>query len=97
MADLVIPDPEFLTENITDEDEFIILATDGLWDVINRHEAVKRIRFTSNHLISSYYCRASLAQGKLPQQICDELSDLAIRLGSSDNVTIIIVQFIHDH
>lgn len=41
--------------------------------------------------------RASLADGKSPQQICDELSDLAIRLGSSDNVTIIIVQFVHEN
>jgi serine/threonine protein phosphatase PrpC len=36
-----------------------------------------------------------LELGKTPQEISEELSDLAIRLGSSDNVTIVIVQFHH--
>lgn len=38
-----------------------------------------------------------LAKGRTPNDICEELSDLAIRLGSSDNVTIVIVQFLHDN
>jgi hypothetical protein len=40
--------------------------------------------------------RQLLDQGESPEKIAEELSDLAIRLGSSDNVTIVIVQFLHD-
>ncbi len=32
---------------------------------------------------------------KTPNQVSEELCDLSIRLGSSDNVTIVIVKFVH--
>lgn len=83
LADLVIPDPEFISMDLTEQDEFIILASDGLWDVVKRHEAVNRVKDL-------------IEKGKTPNEICEELSALAIRLGSSDNVTIVIVQFVHD-
>ena len=35
-------------------------------------------------------------EGKTPSEVAEHLSDLAIKLGSSDNVTIVIVRFIHD-
>jgi serine/threonine protein phosphatase PrpC len=42
--DLVIPDPEFQTRLLNKDDEFLILASDGLWDVVSPSEAVKHIR-----------------------------------------------------
>ena len=43
-ADLVIPDPECQSHPITSDDEFIILATDGIWDVVSPEEAVKLVQ-----------------------------------------------------
>jgi len=43
-ADLVIPVPELVTAQLTPNDEFLILASDGLWDVVSSTEAVARTR-----------------------------------------------------
>lgn len=83
MADLVIPTPEIEVHNITREDEFILLASDGLWDVISTAEAVK-------------IARQALGEDRSPSTCCEELCELALKLGSSDNVTIVLVQFVHN-
>ena len=80
--DLVLPEPECKSHNLGEGDEFMILASDGLWDVVSPEEAVKR-------------AQDAFAQGKSPTQVSEELCDLALRLGSSDNVTIVIVKFYH--
>lgn len=81
-ADLVIPQPEFMSVDLTNKDEFLIIASDGLWDVLTPEEAVIRTKELLN-------------LGKSTTIICEELADLALKLGSSDNVTIVLVQFIH--
>jgi serine/threonine protein phosphatase PrpC len=81
-ADLVIPQPEFKSVELTKKDEFLIIASDGLWDVLTPKEAVIKTKELLN-------------LGKSTTIICEELVGLAIKLGSSDNVTIVIVQFHH--
>lgn len=44
MADLVIPEPECIMHEIQPQDEFLVLASDGLWDVVSTSEAVKIIQ-----------------------------------------------------
>jgi serine/threonine protein phosphatase PrpC len=78
----VIPIPECRSVELTPIHEFLIIASDGLWDVLNSAEAVSIVR-------------TSLAAGKTPTTASEELCELALKLGSSDNVTIIIVQFTH--
>jgi len=82
MADLVVPIPDIKSVDITSNDEFFILASDGLWDVISGTESVKIVR-------------AAFAKGISPTEAAEELCDLALKLGSSDNVTIVIVKFNH--
>ena len=81
-ADLVIPVPEFVVLPIVPTDEFVVLASDGLWDVISDDDVIQ-------------IARNKLAEGKSPSLVAEELCELALRLGSSDNVTIVIVQFSH--
>ena len=43
-ADLVIPVPEVRSKLLTPDDEFLLLASDGLWDVVSGAEAVNRTK-----------------------------------------------------
>ncbi len=80
LADLIIPNPEFISVDLTENHEFLIMACDGLWDVLTKEEAVKRVR--------SY-----VMEGKSLNKAAEDLCDFALRCGSGDNVTAIIVQF----
>lgn len=81
-ADPVIPDPEFVVVDLTTHDEFVILASDGLWDVVSEQDAVNTTRVAINKGVSMSHA-------------AEELCDLALRMGSSDNVTVVIVRFVH--
>lgn len=43
-GDLLIPDPEFRSKELTRDDEFLILASDGLWDVVTPAEACLQVK-----------------------------------------------------
>ncbi|OQR86835.1 protein phosphatase 1E [Achlya hypogyna] len=77
-AALLIPDPEFQEYEITPEMEFVVLACDGLWDTIDNQEAVDIVR-------------AKLRAGWTMEDISYHLAELAIRSGSMDNVTVVVV------
>ncbi|KAL8151066.1 hypothetical protein V2J09_020874 [Rumex salicifolius] len=50
----VISEPEFTHRSITENDQFIVLATDGIWDVLSNKEVVK--------IVSSAPSRSSAAK-----------------------------------
>ena len=80
-ADLVVPDPEVKVFDLSKSDEFFIIASDGLWDVVGPEDAVVKTR-------------SSLRAGKTPYEAAEDLCDLALKLGSSDNVTVVIVMLL---
>ena len=71
-------DPEIEKTRLTEEDEFLILACDGLWDVFSSQNAVDM-------------ARASLRQHNDPTNTARELASEALRRHSSDNVSVVIV------
>lgn len=74
-------DPYVRSEDITSDDEFLILASDGLWDVVNNEEAVQLVRecFQNQH--------------NTPQKAAELLSDTALHRGSNDNISSVIIKF----
>lgn len=42
--DLLIADPEFAETEIEEGDQFLLMACDGLWDVLGKSEAVSRAK-----------------------------------------------------
>jgi serine/threonine protein phosphatase PrpC len=62
-------------------DEFLVLACDGLWDVLDPDEAV---RVTRGLLFEKKWSAEKAAE---------RLAELAIHLGSADNVTVIVIRF----
>ena len=69
-----------LLHEIKKEDEFIIIASDGLWDVVSNQQAVN-------------YARNQIAGGIPLATISKNIVNKAIALGSVDNVSAIVVCF----
>ena len=43
----VVADPDILEEELSSDDHLLILATDGLWDVVSNQDAIMMIRVRS--------------------------------------------------
>jgi len=70
----VIADPELNEIILVPDDQFIIVASDGLWDVITNQEAVDTVRKCSDK-----------------SQAALMLVNRAMKLGSNDNITVLVV------
>mmetsp|Transcript_19386 Transcript_19386/g.40281 ORF Transcript_19386/g.40281 Transcript_19386/m.40281 type:complete len:390 (+) Transcript_19386:88-1257(+) len=67
---------------LTDGD-FLIVACDGLWDVMEDHEAVNLVRkFTAENPSRSKKCSK--------QEVASFLIEEALRRGSTDNITVVV-------
>ena len=76
---LVVAEPEVQVCALEPSDEFLLLACDGLFDVMTNQEAVD-------------LARAELGKHGDPQRVAEVLSKTAIEdLGSRDNVSIMLV------
>ena len=79
-GDLLTAEPEVMVADLGPERSFVVLATDGVWDVLDIEEAVRVVD-------------TLLKDGKTPQECCAKLVDRALRMGSGDNVTALVVEF----
>ncbi|XP_074498204.1 protein phosphatase, Mg2+/Mn2+ dependent, 1Na (putative) [Sebastes fasciatus] len=77
---LVSPEPEVYELERTPEDEFLILACDGVWDAIGNEELCA-------------FVRSRLRVCNDLREICTQVIDLCLYKGSLDNMSIIIVCF----
>uniref|UniRef100_U5GTQ8 PPM-type phosphatase domain-containing protein n=1 Tax=Populus trichocarpa TaxID=3694 RepID=U5GTQ8_POPTR len=77
------------------DDECLILASDGLWDVITNEEAceVARPRILLWHKKNGVASLFERGKGTDPaaQAAADYLSMLALQKGSKDNISVIVV------
>jgi len=78
--DSVCPTPEISEVELHESDEFLLIASDGLWDVMTSQDAVE---FVIN----------KQKEGKRSKEICSLLVEKAIQLKSTDNVTVVLVGF----
>ena len=79
--------PDIIRHRVTKDDKFMILACDGLWDVFDNQEAV-------NAVLSHCY---DIKSGKLKMNkknnVALHLYEMAMKKGSTDNITILVVFF----
>ncbi|KAI3894961.1 hypothetical protein MKW92_050458 [Papaver armeniacum] len=91
----IIPDPEVKFVPRTKEDECLILASDGLWDVLTNEEVcdVARRRILLWHKKNGVTPLPERGIGVDPaaQAAAECLSKLAIQKGSKDNISVVIV------
>lgn len=69
-------------------DKFLIIACDGLWDVLQNQEVV-------DFVLSKYNKNTVNIKTKSENNIAYKLSELAINKGSQDNITIIVIFFVN--
>ncbi|CAA0829317.1 Protein phosphatase 2C 7 [Striga hermonthica] len=91
----VIADPELMIVPRTKEDECLILASDGLWDVMTNEEAcdLARKRILLWHKKNGPTLPQERGHGVDPaaQDAADYLSRFALQRGSRDNISVIVV------
>ena len=95
MKPWIIPDPEVMIVPRARDDELLILASDGLWDVMTNEEAceVARRRILLWHKKNGVDPLAERGTGVDPaaQEAASYLSTLALQKGSKDNISVILV------
>ena len=86
---IISPEPEIVVRDVTESLQFIVLACDGIWDVLSNQEVAD-------------FIIARLAKGLEPEIICEELMTRCLASDSSmgglgcDNMTVILICFIHN-
>ncbi|KAI6234993.1 hypothetical protein M3Y95_00004500 [Aphelenchoides besseyi] len=81
--------PDVIEMELTDDHEFIVLACDGIWDVLSNQQVVD-------------YCRDRLAHGATPETVCEEVVDRCLAPDCElsgvgcDNMTIVLVCLTRD-
>lgn len=77
----VVPNPDFIIyPRRKKEDEFMILACDGVWDVVSNDQC-------------GSFVQSLLDEGESLSSICEETIDTCLDKNSRDNMTIVIVAF----
>ncbi|XP_076904760.1 protein phosphatase 2C 37-like [Bidens hawaiensis] len=96
----VIPEPEVTITERTTEDECLIIASDGLWDVVSNDVAcsVARMCLSAHKVPSPPRSPGSVlnvARGESSDKACSDasilLTKLALARHSSDNVSVLVV------
>ncbi|CAK9192961.1 unnamed protein product [Sphagnum jensenii] len=81
----VVADPEIQEDTIEKGVDFLVLASDGLWDVVSNDDAVEIVA----NILNAEEADAEEAANKLTKE--------AYRRGSADNITCLIVRFNHNN
>ncbi|RCH80350.1 Protein phosphatase 2C 2 [Rhizopus stolonifer] len=82
-----VAEPDISEHLLTDHDEFVVLACDGIWDCFNNQQVVD-------------FIRCKLCERKSLATICEELMDYCLADNGNmsgigcDNMTVIIVAFL---
>lgn len=93
----IIPVPEVTVVARARDDECLVLASDGLWDVLSNEEvcdaARKRILLWHKKNATAAVARGSDGGSPDPaaQAAAEYLSKLALQKGSKDNITVLVV------
>ncbi|KAL6610754.1 hypothetical protein ACP70R_040723 [Stipagrostis hirtigluma subsp. patula] len=86
----VSAEPEVTVVDRTDQDEFLILASDGLWDVVSNEVACKIARNCLNGRAASMFPES--VSGRTAADAAALLTELAMSRGSKDNISVVVVE-----
>ena len=95
----VTAEPDVSRYELTDDITFIILASDGMWDVIRDQEAgdIARKILAMHGVLTEGKCTST--DKEIIEAACkaasQELLDTSMHRGSSDNVTVVVAVYLH--
>lgn len=76
-AEALTAEPEMSHVEVTQYDEFIVMASDGLWDVCSNQKVVN-------------FVRRRLKENACAQRASNDLVQEALELGAHDNITVVV-------
>lgn len=76
--------PELYRYKLDNNDKFIVIACDGLWDVMQNFDVV-------NFILSHCYDKTYTTRTRKNVNIAKKLAEHAIKKGSTDNITVIVI------
>jgi len=82
----VTHEPDMYQYKIDKNDKFMIIACDGLWDVVSNQDAV-------NFVLTQCYDDTVSNRVNVEMNISQKLGEFALKKGSTDNVSIMVVFF----
>jgi len=96
---MVSVEPTCTSVGRTGSDEFIVLACDGIWDVMTSEDTVSFVQETLYHEMSTKPRRNASGDksSKTPhavlalEQTCTKLIGTCLAKGSSDNMTVVVI------
>lgn len=81
-ADPVTSEPDvFEMTTEAGDDEFVVVATDGLWDVLSSQEVASLVR-------------SDLRKGKSPEEVAHRLTQVAVKRSTWDNTSVIVIDLL---
>lgn len=85
-APFLINTPDIFRYKIEKNDKFMIMACDGLWDVLSNHDAI-------NYVLNECYDETLTKRINKNINIARKLAEYALFKGSMDNLTVIVIFF----
>jgi len=76
-SSLIISDPDMFATHLSDVDQFLILACDGVWDVVSNQQAIDCVKKSIQD----------------PDAASKALAEEALKRGSTDNISVVVVFF----
>ena len=88
----VSSEPEVRSTKRTGDEHFVLLACDGLWDVISSNDATAFVNNRLERVASPLTQPLEMESARLALAVvCEDLCSEAVARGSTDNVSVIIV------
>ena len=96
----IISEPEIEVTVLSDEEEFLIMATDGLWDIISVSEACKVVRQVFEAPLRPHQSSSSSNESSKVLECAHEtkeklaafqLARIALKKGSTDNISCVVI------
>jgi len=95
----VTAEPDVQRYELNKNVNFVILATDGMWDVIRDQEAgdIARGKLTEHGVLLDGECTTSdlTAIESACNEASKELLETSLRRGTNDNVTVVVAMYVH--